>query len=142
MSGFIETFRGVVYPWHCDHLGHMTVMHYVGMFDQAAWHLFSAMGITWESMRREERGFVDVKHETEYRAEQRAGSLIVVESALTRIGNSSMTGLHRMKNTETGVIAATSAATCVYFDLEARTKLPLTDELKERMQAFLVEAAD
>ncbi len=142
MSGFIETFRGVVYPWHCDHLGHMTVMHYVGMFDQAAWHLFSALGVTWEHMRQTGHGFVDVKHEIEYQAEQRVGSLIAVTSALTRIGNSSITCLHRMQNTETGVIAATSSVTCVFFDLEARAKLALPDELKERMRPFLVEAAD
>ncbi len=35
MAGFIETYRGTIYPWHCDHLGHLTVMHYVGFFDQA-----------------------------------------------------------------------------------------------------------
>jgi hypothetical protein len=33
MSEWTESFRGVVYPWHCDHLGHMNVQHYVGMFD-------------------------------------------------------------------------------------------------------------
>ena len=46
MSGYVECFRGVVYPWHCDHQGHMTVMHYVGMFDQAFWHLISAIGFS------------------------------------------------------------------------------------------------
>jgi acyl-CoA thioester hydrolase len=24
------TYRGAVYPWHCDHRGHMNVMWYVG----------------------------------------------------------------------------------------------------------------
>jgi acyl-CoA thioester hydrolase len=27
------TTRGTVYPWRCDHMGHMNVMWYVGKFD-------------------------------------------------------------------------------------------------------------
>src|SRR4029434_4980145 len=42
----IETYRGAVYPWHCDHMGHMNVMWYVGKFDEATWHLFASMGVT------------------------------------------------------------------------------------------------
>lgn len=26
MKGFIETYRGVVYPWHCGHQGHLNTM--------------------------------------------------------------------------------------------------------------------
>ena len=30
------TYRGTVYPLHCDHMGHMNVMWYVGKFDEAS----------------------------------------------------------------------------------------------------------
>ena len=33
-TGLVETYRGAVYPWHCDHVGHMNVMWYVGKFDE------------------------------------------------------------------------------------------------------------
>ena len=26
------TYRGTVYPWHCDHVGHMNIMWYAGKF--------------------------------------------------------------------------------------------------------------
>jgi acyl-CoA thioesterase FadM len=29
------TYRGTVYPWQCDHVGHMNIMWYVGKFDEA-----------------------------------------------------------------------------------------------------------
>ena len=45
------TYRGTVYPWHCDHMGHMNVMWYVGKFDEATWHLFSSIGFTPEHLR-------------------------------------------------------------------------------------------
>ena len=31
----VLTYRGTIYPWHCDHMGHMNIMHYVGKFDEA-----------------------------------------------------------------------------------------------------------
>ena len=142
MSGYREMFRGVVYPWHCDHLGHMTVMHYVGLFDQANWHLLSAMGVTWEKMKETGETLVDVKHTVEYLLEQKVGSLIVIESVLTRIGTKSVTQRHRMLNSETGVLAATTEIVSVYFDMETRKSLPLPNPMREDLDAFLVAGAD
>ena len=51
MSGMIETYRGAVYPWHCDHMGHMNVMWYVGKFDEATWNLFAHLGLTAAFLR-------------------------------------------------------------------------------------------
>jgi acyl-CoA thioester hydrolase len=45
-SARIITYRGVVYPWHCDHMGHMNVMWYTGKFDEACWQLLSMLGLT------------------------------------------------------------------------------------------------
>jgi len=139
MSGYREMFRGVVYPWHCDHLGHMTVQHYVGMFDQAAWHLLSAIGMGWEAMKAAGTSLVDAKHSIEYRHEQKVGSLIVVESALIRVGTKSITQSHRMHNTETGVLAATSEIVSVNFDLETRRSLEIPEAQRESFRRFLVE---
>ncbi len=36
------TFVGVVYPDQADHMGHINVRHYVGMFDHATWVFFAA----------------------------------------------------------------------------------------------------
>ena len=30
VPGGEPTYRGIVYPWHCDHMGHKNVMWYVG----------------------------------------------------------------------------------------------------------------
>ena len=139
MKGFIETYRGVVYPWHCDHQGHLNTMHYVGMFDMAFWHHLSALGFTRAYMQEQGTGFVDVKDTIEYNAEQPVGSLLVIESGLLRTGNTSITALHRMRNTETGDIAATSEKISVYFDLNQRHKAPLPTGLAEAMAQNIVE---
>jgi acyl-CoA thioester hydrolase len=108
VSAYLETFKGVVYPWHCDHQGHLTTMHYVGMFDQAFWHHTSALGFTRAYMEAHHSGFVDVRDTLEYKVEQPVGSLIVIESGLLKVGKTSFTALHRMHNAETGDLAATS----------------------------------
>ena len=43
----IECYRGVVHPWLCDAMGHLTTRHYVGMFDDAGYHLLAALGFIW-----------------------------------------------------------------------------------------------
>ncbi|HZD26598.1 MAG TPA: thioesterase family protein [Alphaproteobacteria bacterium] len=139
MSGWTETTRGVVYPWHCDHLGHMNVQHYVGWFDVGAFHFMSMLGFRSHDMHDIGATLVDAQHTIRYLNEQRVGSLFRIDSAITRIGTKSITGLHRMTNTETGDIAATTEIVMVYFDLKARQSLPLTDELRAKCQQFLVD---
>lgn len=139
MAGYVETFRAVVYPWHCDHQGHMTTMHYVGMFDAAFWHHISAIGFTRKYLEAHHTGFVDVKDTIEYKAELPVGSLIVIESGLLKIGRSSITAIHRMLNAESGSIAATSEKVSVYFDLEARQTTPIHEDIRNAMESFFVE---
>ena len=45
MSKFV-TYLGTVYPWQCDHVGHMNVMWYVRKFDEATWNFFHQLGLT------------------------------------------------------------------------------------------------
>lgn len=45
-----------VYPWQCDHLGHMNVMWYVGKFDEATWQGLTMLGLTPSFLREQNRG--------------------------------------------------------------------------------------
>ena len=139
MTQYIETFRSMVYPWHCDHQGHMNTMHYVGMFDTAFWHHLSALGFTRAFMQEQRTGFFDVKDTIEYHAEQPPGSLLKIDSALVHIGTTSIAAFHRMWNTESGALAATSEKVTVYASLDTRRKMPLPEALRRAMLANLVE---
>ena len=75
MSQSLLTCRSVIYPWHCDHIGHMNVMWYVGKFDEATWHFFAAMGLTPRYLREERRGAVAVDQRISYRRELHAGDI-------------------------------------------------------------------
>jgi acyl-CoA thioester hydrolase len=45
------TYRGTVYPWQSDHVGHMNIMSCVGKFDEANWDLFARNGLTPSYLR-------------------------------------------------------------------------------------------
>jgi len=45
MSGWKITYRGIVYPWHCDYMGHRNVMWYAGKFDEACWQLLAMLDL-------------------------------------------------------------------------------------------------
>src|SRR5262245_9725900 len=74
----IVTYRGTVFPWHCDHMGHMNIMHYVGKFDEANWNLFAALGVTPSYLRRGDRGMAGVQQNISYRQELMPGDTVEV----------------------------------------------------------------
>jgi acyl-CoA thioesterase FadM len=63
------TYRGVVYPWQCDHMGHMNVMWYTGKFDEATWNLFASIGITPTYIRESNNGVAGVQQNIAYKKE-------------------------------------------------------------------------
>lgn len=141
-SGWVETYRGLVYPWQCDHQGHLTVMHYAGMFDQGGWHVLNACGLATESLVESGRGFVNVKDTLEYLAELRVGALVAGEGALARVGTTSIAIVQRLSNAATGQIAARVETVAVYFDLAARQKLPIPDDLRARLAPRVVDPVE
>ena len=40
-----RTNRGVVFPWQCDHYGHLNVRYYTHFFDDASFHIWSLIGL-------------------------------------------------------------------------------------------------
>lgn len=139
MTGYIETYRGMVTTWHCDHQGHMNTVQFHAMFDQAGWHLIARAGLTRERMARERRGFADVSMELAYLGEMLAGDPVVIESGVARIGTTSVTYHSRMINVDSGDITATATCTTVHFDLESRRKEPIPADLRASFERLLVE---
>jgi acyl-CoA thioester hydrolase len=99
------TYRGTVYPWQCDHVGHMNIMWYVGKFDEANWNLFARLGLTPSYLRECGRGMAAVQQTVTYKRELLAGDIVEVRSRLLEISDKSVRFVHEMRNGETGEIA-------------------------------------
>lgn len=139
MDGYIETYRGMVTAWHCDHQGHMNTVQFHGMFDQAGWQLLTQAGYGAERLRRENTGFVDVRMVLEYLGEMLVGDPVVIESGVLKLGTTSLTYYSRMRRGNQGQIVSTATCTAVHFDLQGRTKTPIPDDIRPALEALRVD---
>jgi acyl-CoA thioester hydrolase len=128
--GSQATYRGTVYPWQCDHVGHMNIMWYVGKFDEANWNLFARIGLTPTYLRDSGRGMAAVQQNISYKRELLAGDIVEVTSELLEIGVKSIRFMHEMRNAETGEVAAACEITAVHMDRQARKSTPFADTIR------------
>ena len=134
----IITARGVVYPWQCDHMGHMNVMWYTGKFDEATWHLFGHIGLTPSYLRDQKRGMAGLQQETSYRRELFAGDLIVIRSEILEMREKVLRFHHEMLNADTGEIAATSTLVAAHINRETRKSCEFPTEILERGRRSII----
>ncbi len=138
MAELLLTLRGVVYPWQCDHMGHMNVMYYVGRFDEATWTLFASVGITPSFMREQKRGMAAVSQKIAYKAELLPGDVITIRSGVLEVKPKALRFFHEMQNEEKGVVAAITELVAVHIDAEARKSVAFPDEIVQKARGQLV----
>ena len=140
MSGMIETYRGVVYPWHCDHMGHMNVMWYVGKFDEATWNLFADVGLTPAFLRERHRAMAAVQQDITYKRELMSGDVVAVRSGLLEMREKVVKFVHEMRDAQSGGIAAVCVITGVHMDSKTRKSTAFPAEFiargKERLCSY------
>ena len=133
----IETYRGAIYPWQCDHIGHMNVMWYVGKFDEASWNLMAAIGITPSYLRDEQRGMAGVQQNITYKRELVAGSIVVIRSHVVSVGERKITWVHEMRDAESDDVCAVCELTAVHIDRTTRRAVTLPPQIKASIEALL-----
>lgn len=126
------TYRGTVYPWHCDHMGHMNVMWYVGKFDEASWQILASLGLTRTRTREEGIGAVAVEQHIKYKRELLAGDIVTIRSGVIEVKDKVLQLFHEMRNEETGEIAATMTVVAIHIDVHARKARALPEDIRER----------
>ena len=134
------TYRGAVYPWHCDHIGHVNVMWYVGKFDEANWNMFARIGLTPSYLRESGCGMAAVQQTIAYQRELLAGDIIEVRSQLVEFRDKSIRIRHEMRNAEIGEIAATCEIAAVHIDRAARKSTPFAPAIRYAAMQHLVPA--
>ncbi|QNA86309.1 acyl-CoA thioesterase [Sphingomonas sp. So64.6b] len=125
--GGIETFRGVVFPWHCDMMGHMSVQHQVPLLDNAVYHLLGAFGPAVLERDGHRLGWADISHEIRYLHELVAGDLLILHSGIVSVGTSSLRHRTVLIRRSDGRACTMMEGVTVRFDLSARKSTPLSD---------------
>ncbi|MFZ3065960.1 MAG: thioesterase family protein [Nitrospirota bacterium] len=128
----IETYRGVVYPGQLDHMDHMNVQWYASKFDEATWQLFSAIGITSEYIREQNKGMAALEQITKYKSEVRSGELLVVKSKVIETSKKTIKFLHIMYNVESKQEVANTELVGIHIDMKIRKSCPLPAGVVEK----------
>jgi len=132
MAKVFETYRGFVYPWMIDHVGHMNVQFYVGRFDEASWHFLARLGFGPARLKDTQRAFVGGEQQIEYKREVKSGTLIHVVTELLEIKRKTVRYVHRMYDTEADQLVASMNLLAIYFDTEARKSAELPQSALDR----------
>jgi acyl-CoA thioester hydrolase len=138
MARSIETFRGVVYPWFCDFMGHMNTQFYCTLFDGATLHFLTEIAKR-SDLQAIECGWVDVRQVIEYKHEVRSGELLLIRTQLTKVGNSSLGFVHELRDTEAETLRATSEHVVAMFSLTQRKSTPLPPDARQRAMTLMQE---
>jgi acyl-CoA thioester hydrolase len=133
----LVTYRGAVYPWHCDHVGHMNVMWYVGKFDEATWQFFNALGLTRRYLRSAKRGMAAVDQHISYIRELYAGDVVSVRTSLIGFKEKSVQFVHEMSDDERGEVVARTTLKAVHLDAEQRKSCAFAEEIAAKMASLL-----
>jgi acyl-CoA thioester hydrolase len=132
------TYRGTVYPWHCDHMGHMNVMWYVGKFDEATWQLFNSIGLRPASLRAAGRGMAAVEQRITYARELLAGTVVSITTKIDGVYDRKIRFTHEMRNDDSNEVAASTTILGVHLDMSARKACSLPLEVVNCARALLL----
>jgi acyl-CoA thioester hydrolase len=130
-------YRGVVYPWQCDQMGHMNVMWYVGKFDEATWYFASTIGLTPTYMSQTQRGMAGVQQNITYKRELFAGAVVEIRSRIVSIADRKIVIAHEMRDVERDEVCATCELTAVHIDRSSRRAIPFPPAVRTRAESLL-----
>jgi acyl-CoA thioesterase FadM len=123
---WLETYRGSVFAWEVDNVGHFTVAYYFQRFEDAGFGLLEALDLGPAYARAGGRGCVTADAFVRYVRELRAGDIHHVLSGVMAADETALVLGHRLLDSATGEVCATVEQRLVHVDLEDRRAVPFT----------------
>ncbi len=133
----VETGRGIMHQWQCDHMGHINIRAYLELFDAAAWQLYAMVGLTPSLLRSGAVHMAAVQQNVSYQKELLAGDTVAVRTAVLEIREKVLRFRHELLNTETNEVCSTCEFTVVCLDPEARRSRPFPPEVVARARELM-----
>jgi acyl-CoA thioester hydrolase len=138
MEKWFELYRAIVMPAQCDVYGHMNVRHYAGCFDDAGWHFPRMAGLSLEEIRSRGLGTVVATLTIDFHHEIRAGQLVLIKGAVSRVGTKSFSHEMRLYEADSMTHCATQKTVEVCFDTRARRGVALPEDVKAMLSRICV----
>ena len=139
MDNVFEVYRSVVFPWHCDHFGHMNVRWYAHHFDDAGFHLWTVAGLSQKQVFASGVSLVVAQTKIDYVREMKAGDMLVVRGGFTHVGGKSLRHHLRMYDADADELRATQDTVEVFFNPETRRSEKMPDDFRARLAPLVVD---
>lgn len=81
MSHTMGTYRGFVFPWVIDQVGHRNGQSYVGRFGESSGHFLASLGLSPTRLETSQKSFA-LDQRTQYKLEVLAGTRPHISSEL------------------------------------------------------------
>ena len=135
MTGYVETYRGTVFPWEVDIVGHLTVACYFARREDATLAALETIGLGPSYMARERRACMTVDCYVRYVQELRAGDILHVESGVLSVDDEGVLLGHRFVDSETGAVCTRVEQRTLHVQLGACGRAKLTPEQQAAARA-------
>lgn len=139
MDEWLEISRNLVFPWHCDHFGHMNVRWYAHFFDDASFLIWATIGLDMRTILATGIHTVIARSTTQYHHEVRAGEPVLMVGGFTRIGKKSLTLRTNMLDANTRELRASNEYIVVFFNAETRRSADIPDDVRHAVEQTLIE---
>ena len=138
MEQWFDLYRAIVMPAQCDVYGHMNVRHYAACFDDAGWHFPRMAGLSLEEIRARGLGTVVATLGIDFHQEIRAGQLVLIKGAVTRVGTKSFSRETRIYEADSMTHCATQKTVEVCFDTRERKGVALPEDVRTKLQKICI----
>ena len=139
MSGWIETYRGGVWPADCDIVEHMTISAYVERFGDANLAVFEAVGMGMDYIEKQRCALASVESNAQFHRELRVGDVMHVESGIIGVEDKIVGIGHKLIDSVSGDLVSSYRQKSVHFDLDARKSVVLGEDRRQALEAARID---
>ena len=125
----------------CDPLGHVNNAVYSTYLEQTRivlWRAQAGIELRRAAMGQGSEGFILARTEIDFRSEAHEGDELEVRLMLDKFGRTSAAYSYEIVDVPTGRVVVNAKSVQVWYDYAARTPVPLTEELKQRLSKTVV----
>ncbi len=123
------TVQATIPEEYLDLLGHMNVMWYTHLFDEATFNFYETFGFGRDYHQNTGNGSFALEQHTRYLNEVRLGEQISIRTRMLGRSEKRFHFIHFMVKDAAGKLAATTEIVGVHIDLSVRRSSPLPPEI-------------
>ena len=134
LSSLAITYQKIIPKEYIDVMGHMNVMYYTHLFDEATDAFFNNFGLSEHYCRQNNNGYFALEAHVRYLAEARLGQGVSIHTRLLGYSKKTVHFMHFMRRDHDDQLAATVEYVGIHTDLQTRRSAPFLPEIVAQLE--------